>query len=254
MMSAERVEDIAEMEDGCPSGGAPAVEGAEKEAIREELRCLGEQKAALERKLTDALQYLASTPVGLRGPLLDDEGFPRNDCDLYAVRMARNTADCARNDLCALSDRLLSLLNELHCQTQEEAQLQMVQDECGRRQRQAAAEKRGQRMAELHRVSRLQPCLVVVKVDANSPAEEAGLSVGMLVLQYGAVTRAELLAEGLQALARETVAHVGEPIVVWVRKPGELEDDPCELVVVPQRWQGPGLLGCAFDRVGDETA
>ncbi|KAG5508902.1 hypothetical protein GH5_06115 [Leishmania sp. Ghana 2012 LV757] len=253
-MSSQNLEDVAAVEDHRPSGGASAVEKMTKEALREELRRLDEQKAALERKLTDALQYLASTPVGLRGRLLDDEGFPRDDCDLYAVRTARNTADCTRNDLRALSDRLHCLINELHRQTQEEAQLQMVQDAATRRQRQAAAEKRAQRMAELQRVSRLKPCLVVAKVDASSPAEEAGLSVGMQILQYGAVTQAELIAEGMQALAKETATHEGEPIVVWVRKPGELEDDPSELVVVPQRWHGPGLLGCALDRVSDDNA
>ncbi|CBZ25205.1 putative proteasome 26S non-ATPase subunit 9 [Leishmania mexicana MHOM/GT/2001/U1103] len=252
-MSSRSIEDIVEIEDY----RAPAVDSTitdmDKEAIRAELHCLDAQKAALEAKLTEALQYLASTPVGLRGRLLDDEGFPRNDCDLYAVRTARNTADSTRNDLRALNEKIYSLLNELHRQTHEEAQLQMVQDAAARRQRQAAAEKRAQRMAEVQRVSQLKPCLVVAKVDANSPAEEAGLSVGMQILQYGAVTQTELIAEGLQALARETFTHEGAPIVVWARKPGELQDDPSELVLVPQRWQGPGLLGCALDRVGDET-
>ncbi|GET87382.1 proteasome 26S non-ATPase subunit 9, putative [Leishmania tarentolae] len=248
-MNGHTIEDIVEIEDYRVPAVDASVGDLDKDAIREELRRLDAQKAALETKLTDALQYLASTPVGLRGRLLDDEGFPRNDCDLYAVRTARNTADSTRNDLRALTERIFNLLNELHRQTQEETQLQMVQDAAARRQRQAAAEKRAQRMAEVQRVSRLKPCLVVEKVDAHSPAEEAGLSAGMQILQYGAVTEAELIAEGLQALARETSTHEGEPLVVWVRKPGELQDDPLELVLVPQRWQGSGLLGCALSRV-----
>ncbi|KAK7197676.1 proteasome 26S non-ATPase subunit 9 [Novymonas esmeraldas] len=249
-MSDYDIEDVVEIEDYRPS----AVEDMDADAIRQELRRLDPQKTSMEAALTDALQYLATTPVGLRGKLVDAEGFPRGDCDLYAVRTARNTADSTRNDLRALSERMYALLNALHHQTQEAAQLQMVQDAATRRQRQAAAEKRAQRMAEVRRVSLLRPCLTVAAVEAGSPAEEAGLSVGMQVLQYGAITHAELAADGLQALARETAAHEGASIIVWVRKPGELDDDPSELVLVPQRWRGPGLLGCALDRVEETLA
>lgn len=225
----------------------PPIEEMDKETMRHELRRMDEEKKRLEQKLTDALQYLESTPVGLHGRLLDDEGFPRGDCDLYAVRTARNTADTTRNDLRALSEKMYTLLNALHHSTKDEAELQMVQDAAARRQRQAAAEKRARRMAEVQRVRKLAPCLVVAKVDAGSPAAEAGLSVGMRILQYGVVTHAELAAEGLAALARETSSHEGEPITVWVQKPGELNEDPTDLVLVPQRWSGPGLLGCALD-------
>lgn len=230
-----------------PTSASPPIEEMDKDTLRQELRRLEKEKTLLEQKLTDALQYLASTPVGLRGRLLDDDGFPRSDCDLYAVRTARNTADCTRNDLRALSERMYALLNALHCNTKDEAEQQMVQDAATRRERQAAAEKRAQRMAEVQRVKKLKPCLVVTRVDPGSPAEEAGLGSGMRILQYGAVTQVELLAEGLQVLARETTAHAGLPMTVWVLKPGDLEDEPTDLVLVPQRWSGPGLLGCALD-------
>ena len=35
---------------------------------------------------------------GVSGPLVDDEGFPRGDIDLYAVRQARNKYVCAQTD------------------------------------------------------------------------------------------------------------------------------------------------------------
>ena len=34
----------------------------------------------------------------MSGPLVDDEGFPRGDIDLYAVRQARNKYACAQTD------------------------------------------------------------------------------------------------------------------------------------------------------------
>jgi 26S proteasome non-ATPase regulatory subunit 9 len=35
---------------------------------------------------------------GVSGLLVDDEGFPRGDIDLYAVRQARNKYVCAQTD------------------------------------------------------------------------------------------------------------------------------------------------------------
>lgn len=248
-MEGLSIDDIVEVEDFRVGAGGSDIADMDGAALREELRRLDTQKTELEARLTEALQYLASTPVGLRGKLLDAEGFPRDDCDLYAVRTARQTADATRNDLRGIGERLHALLAALHGQTREAAELQMVQDAAARRQRQAAAEARGRRLAEVRRVARLPACLAVARVEAGSPAAEAGLCEGMRVLQFGSVTAAELAASGLAALAQETATNEGAPVSVWVRKPGELDEDPSELVLVPQRWSGPGLLGCALDRI-----
>lgn len=41
--------------------------------------------------------------VGMKGPLVDNEGFPRADIDVYAVRVARNKtiSECACMCLCS---------------------------------------------------------------------------------------------------------------------------------------------------------
>ena len=44
------------------------------------------------------VQLLGLGMPGVSGPLVDDEGFPRGDIDLYAVRQARNKYVCAQTD------------------------------------------------------------------------------------------------------------------------------------------------------------
>eukprot|EP00662_Eupelagonemidae_sp_cell21_P025052 gene25052-56948_t len=53
----------------------------------------------MERELQEHVDALARTPAGMDQPLVDAEGYPRDDCDLMAVRTHRNRAVCLRNDL-----------------------------------------------------------------------------------------------------------------------------------------------------------
>lgn len=52
--------------------------------------------------------------VGMSGPLVDAEGFPRNDIDVYQVRLARQTIICLQNDHKELMNQIQTLLNQYH--------------------------------------------------------------------------------------------------------------------------------------------
>lgn len=77
-------------------------------------------------ELTAAMSYLNSTPVGLSAPLVDSDGFPRDDLDLYAISAARHTVACAQNDLKAIEETLYEKLNALHEETRQLAKEQMA--------------------------------------------------------------------------------------------------------------------------------
>ncbi len=47
-------------------------------------------------KITDYLQHSGG---GLSGLLVDAEGYPRADIDVYNIRIMRNRRDCLQNDL-----------------------------------------------------------------------------------------------------------------------------------------------------------
>jgi len=50
----------------------------------------------------------------MNGPLVDSEGFPRNDIDIYQVRQARQTIICLQNDHKELMNQIQTMLNKYH--------------------------------------------------------------------------------------------------------------------------------------------
>lgn len=94
-------------------------------------------------------------------------------------------------------------------------------------------------------------CLAVEMTDGtafvweDSPAAEADLRAGDQVLAFGtadATNHRELAA------VREIVArNVGSAVRVVVRRQRKSEGggwEFCELLLTPQPWRGPGVLGC----------
>lgn len=67
---------------------------------KEEVMKLMEKKEQIERAINDCGHILtANKNIGMNESLLDEEGFPRNDIDVYAVRQARHQIICLQNDL-----------------------------------------------------------------------------------------------------------------------------------------------------------
>merc|ERR1719189_1121095 len=50
-------------------------------------------------------------------PLVDDEGYPRNDIDVHKVREGRNKLICLGNDLKAITHKIDIGLQSLHSQS-----------------------------------------------------------------------------------------------------------------------------------------
>ena len=59
---------------------------------------------------------------GLKGKLVDNEGFPRADCDLHQVQSMRGRIACLNTDLSAKMKTIEELLAELHSQNRAEGQ------------------------------------------------------------------------------------------------------------------------------------
>ena len=93
---------------------------ASLQAQRAKMLALGNQQAELENQIMTITQDLnspslgAGTPVGLHGNLLDAEGFPRADIDIYAVRGMRNQLARLQNDHQAVMKQIETGLVDLH--------------------------------------------------------------------------------------------------------------------------------------------
>lgn len=82
---------------------------------REQVLKLIEEKDKIEKKINDLGQVLiANNHVGMNEPLVDGDGFPRNDIDVYQVRTARSQIICLQNDLKTLMKEIEHGLSDVH--------------------------------------------------------------------------------------------------------------------------------------------
>jgi len=80
----------------------------------EQVRILSIRKEAIETELDAQLSILSSNSSTLRSPLVDPEGFPRSDIDVFAVRGARVRIIELRNDLKAVVDEIGTALESVY--------------------------------------------------------------------------------------------------------------------------------------------
>lgn len=58
-------------------------------------------KDEIEKQIFDITEFLETPPMpGVKGSLVDAEGFPRADIDLFEVRKLRNRLACLQTDHC----------------------------------------------------------------------------------------------------------------------------------------------------------
>lgn len=95
-------------------------------------------------------------------------------------------------------------------------------------------------------LSKLELKLLVDSVMEESPAASGGLKVGDIVIKYGSVDVATYMAEDKEYLLEDvnsaTTSSIGRPIRVEVVRGSE---SPI-LSITPNKWDGPGILGCHF--------
>ncbi|KAK3597056.1 hypothetical protein CHS0354_022059 [Potamilus streckersoni] len=118
------------------------------------------------KELGDVLESQGG--VGMKGPLVDAEGYPRADIDVYSVRHARHRIICLQNDHKALMKEIEEELYKIHAEARIEK------------------EKAGNQSPipmEIEDTPR-EPFAIVDRVDEGSPAFSAQ-SLALKVLRDG---------------------------------------------------------------------
>jgi 26S proteasome non-ATPase regulatory subunit 9 len=80
----------------------------------ERARTLMARKDAIEAELEAQGSILKANNTDMRQPLVDREGFPRDDLDVWAVRHARVRIIELRSDLAALMDEIAKALETVY--------------------------------------------------------------------------------------------------------------------------------------------
>uniref|UniRef100_A0A9L0S9H3 26S proteasome non-ATPase regulatory subunit 9 n=1 Tax=Equus caballus TaxID=9796 RepID=A0A9L0S9H3_HORSE len=192
------------------SGGSPQVGGATVSDIQELIR----RKEEIEAQIKANYEVLESQKgIGMNEPLVDCEGYPRSDVDLYQVRTARHNIVCLQNDHKAVMK-----------QARDMAEAQKEAMNCG--------------LGQNEGLSPLQAFAKVNSISPGSPASIAGLQVDDEIVEFGSVNTQNF--QSLQNIGSVVQHSEGKPLTVTVIRRGEKH----QLRLVPTRWAGKGLLGC----------
>ncbi|CAL1543450.1 unnamed protein product [Lymnaea stagnalis] len=186
---------------------------------------LVKKKDEIERSVKELMDLLESQKgVGLNEPLVDTEGFPRSDIDVYSCRHARHQISCLQNDHLIVMRQIEEEIVNIH----EAARANMPGDSP------SFATVCDSESMDIERI----PFAVVDRVDPGSPAANGGLEINDQLIEFGSVMSENFV--NLQTVATVLQHSKNKPLRVRVLRSGR----PVHLTVTPTTWNGPGLLGC----------
>jgi len=182
-----------------------------------DMQDLSARKAAIEAEIQVQHDILKSNNADFSTPLVDSEGFPRADLDVWAVRTARVRVIELRNDYKAILDEISVTLQAVYARQEAGASETTVEEEV---------------QAEV-------PWLRVNGVQPGSPAAVAGLQREDLIVAFGLLTASS--SSSLQSLATLVSTREDQEINIKILRSDEIKT----LVLIPKKGPtGRVTLGC----------
>lgn len=185
-----------------------------------------QRREEMEKEMEQIIQTLDQSGVGLHGPLVDRQGFPRNDVDLNLIRTLRHQYACFQTDYKELTQQIETSMNELF---EAEKNTSTVVPS-------VSSTSHNVYDKSIHGA----PFLQVNDVAVNSPAAKSGLLKNDQIIQFGSITREEIQSNGLKILSQYVEQRLNQIVAVKIKR----EDSVLLLDFIPQVWSGRGYLGC----------
>jgi 26S proteasome regulatory subunit N4 len=199
-------------------------------SARERLNRLVAQRDALELEADAIASELNSPgvnnepPAGIKTSLIDKEGFPRGDIDLFNVRAKRQRLAVINTDHKILMSEIEKTLHLVHSELPAVDELR-------------SALKNSTTSNEV--ITTLSKAFAIIdEILEAGPASEAGLINGDELLAFGKVTSQTL--DALNAVPSVVRENVGKGIPLQIRRQGST----MRIYITPKTWGGRGLLGC----------
>ncbi|KAI9144809.1 hypothetical protein BKA69DRAFT_1172754 [Paraphysoderma sedebokerense] len=180
---------------------------------------LMQEKDKIENEINEYNAVLTSHGVTFDTALVDAEGFPIPNVDLYAVRSAKNQIIRLKNDHKALMNQIEKTLHTLHSLPPEPTSSATASPES------------------------LPPFAIVNAVAPDSPAKEAGLVKDDLIIRFGSLDKQN--NNDLKALPELVSKNEGKSLQILIKRTSTTgETQFVNLELRPHKWNGRGLLGC----------
>ncbi|WOO81170.1 26S proteasome non-ATPase regulatory subunit 9 [Vanrija pseudolonga] len=207
---------------------------------REYATALMQRKDEIEKEIDALKDVLASHNATTDTPLVDPEGYPRGDIDVYAIRHARAALARLYNDRSEVTRRLATALEQAF---QPGASSSNGATAPAAPAAPPAAAINGHRdnadASDIPDVWPDRPIALVNSVADNSPAAAAGLQARDVIYSFSGITAAS--PGGMQAIGPVVARSEGSPLTLLVQRGNERK-----LIRLTPRsgWGGRGLLGC----------
>ncbi|BHF65062.1 26S proteasome non-ATPase regulatory subunit 9 [Sparganum proliferum] len=171
------------------------------------------ERKRIESEVAEFAEVLKSNQnVGMHGPLIDADGFPRSDIDIVAVRTARNRIICLNTDHAAVMRELESVSSRLLDAKQPGQSVPIPMDTSDGSQL-TAKPLRATLSSEPSSYS--TPFLLVDQVTPGSAAELAGIQVNDQLTRFGSVSSANFVnLSSIASVVKLTAAKSAIPITV----------------------------------------
>ncbi|KAJ3791241.1 hypothetical protein GGU10DRAFT_1423 [Lentinula aff. detonsa] len=190
----------------------------------EQAKRLMDQKKNIETEIETHISILKANQSTMQSPLVDTDGFPRADIDIYAVRGARVRIIELRNDLKDVTAAIGKALEVIYDRSQSEQS-----EDTSDRTKGSSVSKEPKPFA---RVDGVAP---------GSPAADAGLCREDLIVKFGQLISTSFPSGSLAPIAELVGASENQSIGIKALRKGQ----SVFLSLTPRKgWGGRGMLGC----------
>ncbi|KIM90509.1 hypothetical protein PILCRDRAFT_84488 [Piloderma croceum F 1598] len=191
---------------------------------KEQARTLIARKDGIEAEIDTQLSILRANNATLQSPLVDNQGFPRDDLDIYQVRNARVRIIELRNDLKDVTNDIAKALETIYDPSS------------------APASASSSTNAPINvEEDTTQPFARVDGIAPGSPAAEAGMQREDLVVKFGHLTSQSFSSSSLQILAELVAVSENRELPIKIVR----ADQTISMKLTPRKgWGGRGMLGC----------